>query len=119
MKITHSKRIADIKAEFCAQYPGLKIGFYKNPHSHHKGSPANEEIDDNQTIGEVTNKIDPGNINLSEDQTVSAVESAFEEQFGLHVQVFRRSNNLWLQTSATDHWTLDVQNGKGLRSVQN
>ena len=35
----------------------------------------------------------------------------------LNLQVFRKSSDIWLQTSATDHWTLEKQNGKGQRST--
>ena len=39
--------------------------------------------------------------------TVETLESMFEDEFGLHVQVFRKSGETWLQTSVTDHWTLE------------
>jgi hypothetical protein len=33
--------------------------------------------------------------------------------YGLSVQVFRKSGNVWLETSATDNWTLRQQNNEG------
>ncbi|MBK8556702.1 MAG: hypothetical protein IPL65_13445 [Lewinellaceae bacterium] len=36
-----------------------------------------------------------------------------EEQCGLHVQLFRKSGSLWLETSRTDQLTLAQQNAKG------
>jgi hypothetical protein len=44
---------------------------------------------------------------------VHEFEKAMESTFGLHVQVFRKSGNVWLETSATDGWTLDEQNDEG------
>ena len=37
----------------------------------------------------------------------------FKEIYDLNVQVFRRSGNIWLQTTATDHLSLSAQNEKG------
>ena len=40
-------------------------------------------------------------------------EKIFKDQFSLAVQVFRRSGNLWLETTMTDNWTLRQQNEHG------
>jgi len=40
-----------------------------------------------------------------------------EDQFGLHVQIFRKSGDLWLQTSKTDEWTIEHQNARGLETT--
>ncbi len=52
------------------------------------------------------------------DMSVSELEQLFLTKYGLNAQVFRRSGNLWLQTSATDHWTLAEQNRKGGHSEE-
>ena len=44
---------------------------------------------------------------------VSELEKAFSDIFGLNVQVFRKSNNMWLQTTITDKWSLEKQNQNG------
>ena len=41
------------------------------------------------------------------------LEERFEKDFGLHVQVFRKSGNIWLETSVSDDLTLAQQNEKG------
>ena len=43
---------------------------------------------------------------------VAELENAFAKSFGFAVQVFRKSGNVWLQTTATDDWTLEEQNLK-------
>ena len=48
--------------------------------------------------------------------TVGEFEKIFYEKTSLGVQVFRKSAGIWLQTSSTDSWTLEKQNGKGERS---
>ena len=45
------------------------------------------------------------------------VESDFRDLFNLNIQIFRKSKDLWLQTSATDDWSLEKQNSKGLHSM--
>jgi hypothetical protein len=40
------------------------------------------------------------------------LEKQFEEGFGLHVQVFRKSGRTWLETSVTDDLTLVEQQAK-------
>ena len=39
--------------------------------------------------------------------------AADEDQYGIHVQVFRKSKSLWLETTATDNWSLREQNKTG------
>jgi hypothetical protein len=40
------------------------------------------------------------------------VEKMVEETAGLHVQIFRKSGNVWLETTVSDHLTLDEQTEK-------
>ena len=54
-----------------------------------------------------------GDLKVNGEMEVSKLEQAFEKKYGLHVQVFRRSGNIWLQTTKTDSWTLEAQNRKG------
>lgn len=63
-----------------------------------------------KTIGEVRNKHNSGEVSIHGNQKVSTLESNFHDTFGLNVQVFRKSANLWLQTTVTDEWTLSQQN---------
>ena len=45
--------------------------------------------------------------------TVNQLELLIFSKFGLAAQVFRKSGNVWLETSATDNWTLLQQNNEG------
>jgi hypothetical protein len=45
--------------------------------------------------------------------TVSELEKLCDEQFGISIQVYRRSGTLWLETSMTDSWTIQQQNDRG------
>ena len=42
--------------------------------------------------------------------SVNAFEQNMASVFGLNLHVFRRSGNLFIETTATDDWTLKAQN---------
>jgi hypothetical protein len=58
-------------------------------------------------------KKDSGFVGVDESMTVLELENAFMDEFGLCVQVFRKSGNIWLETTMTDHWTLKQQSDHG------
>ena len=118
MKISDSKTIADVQTDFRSKFQGLKIEFYKEKHDDRKGSPAADQWPASKKLAEIRTQHNRGDIVLDPNMKVSELEAAFEDKFGLHVQVFRKSKNLWLQTSVTDEWTLQKQNSKGLHSME-
>jgi hypothetical protein len=116
MIISDSKTIRDIQAEFHRTFPGLKIEFYKQAHESGQGSPVKERIDADlklKFVREVHNKED---FEIDPSMTVASFEQLMADRFGLNVQVFRKSGNLWMQTTSTDHWALREQNRKGSSS---
>ena len=116
MLITDSKTLKALKKEFTQKFPYLKIEFYKGKHVDGQASHVQKQIDDQMEIGKVRTIHSEGDLSISGNLKVSTFENRFWDQYGLNVQVFRRSGNLWLQTTTTDHWTLSEQNGKGERS---
>ena len=116
MKISKELTIENIQSQFQSLFPHLKIEFYTKEHKSGEGSAVESQINNRKKIAELVNNINDTEIPLSGDMTVKEFESLFEDKFGLHVQVFRKSANLWLQTAATDEWTLEKQEGKGGRS---
>lgn len=59
-----------------------------------------------------------GFIHITDDMPVSKLEQLFLDQFGLSVQVFRKSGSSWLETTFTDDWTLKRQNDAGMELSQ-
>lgn len=118
MLIDNSKFISDIQTEFNQKFPALKLEFYQGSHIEGKPSPSRQQLPNRLRIADVPGTHAAGNLTISEDMTVAQLEAAFLHHFGLNAQVFRRSGNLWLQTSATDHWTLAEQNRKGSHSEE-
>jgi len=109
MRLTPSTFTADIQNSFTAEYPLLKIEFYLSSHKEFEGSQPAEEVTQNTKLSELNPSIQEGALYLTPNTSVKELESELEDKFGLHAQVFRRSRDIWLQTSKTDKWTLAKQ----------
>ena len=118
MKIKIQGSIKQIKDTFTEIYPGLKLEFYSQAHSPHKGSRAGDELADDTDLSGISKESKEHSIDINDQITVGELEKAFEDFFGLHVQIYRKSKDIWLQTSSTDDWTLEVQNRKGIHSTE-
>ncbi len=113
MQITDSKKLKDIQQEFNNKFPYLKLEFYKGKHESGKPSPVGKQLNPEKTIGQVRTVQNEGDMSIDGRLKVCTLEDRFWAHYGLNVQVFRLSGNLWLQTSTTDQWTLTEQNRKG------
>lgn len=112
MIIKDSKTIQEIQKEFNQKFPFLKIEFYKKAHSAKEGSPDSQKWDSDKTIKVIREIHNTGDLSIKGDQKISELEANLLEQYGLNAQVFYKSGNLWLQTTATDEWTLKQQNDR-------
>ena len=113
IQISDQRKIQAIQEEFSGQFPWLKLEFFSRPHKIGAPSPKRELVSPLRTLGEsrVTHK--SGTIIITPSMTVSDLEQAFLEIYGLSVQVFRKSGKTWLETTVTDNWTLEHQNTQG------
>ena len=108
--ISDNQSIAQVKTLFTEHFPFLKLEFYINEHQTGEGNSDQSIHDANKTIGDIRSKHNSGELSIHGNQKVSPLEQAFHDQYGLNVQVFRKSDEVWLQTTATDEWTLSEQN---------
>jgi hypothetical protein len=113
IKIDIENTTESVNAQFNAVYPFLRIGFFKEPHAFGKSNGKNKVINDSMKIGQIKRSIQSGIIEINGNTTVWELENSFQKHFGLNVQVFRKSGNIWLETTATDNWTLQQQNEQG------
>ena len=115
--ISRSMTIAEVQASFSEAFPYLKLVFFTKPHKAFKGSPAKYLVQDrNIKISALEKEPRDGELYLEAEMPVWQVERLFEQEFGLHVQVFRKSGNTWLETSVTDNLSLEQQDAKGKAS---
>jgi hypothetical protein len=113
LHISGEKTIREIQSEFHAIYPFLKLEFFRSSHKTGKPSPKSDVVSAGSAIGVLMNGNRAANIEVNASKTVALLEQEFHSKFGLNVQVFRKSQSLWIETSLTDHWTLGRQNEEG------
>jgi len=118
MIITDNKKLWDVQREFHAMFSHLRIEFYQGHHGAGQGSPVKDKLKGELVLGSVRTVHVEGDFEVNGDLTVAEFEQSFFEKYGLNVQVFRKSGNLWMQTTSTDSWTLNEQNRKGGSSEQ-
>lgn len=109
LTIKPNMTIAEVQEQFTARYPHLKLEFYSKAHNPQEGTPDRFKLDADNTIDEVTGERVVGEVSLHGNMKTETLEETFENELGLYVQVFRKSGNLWLQTTKTDSWTLAEQ----------
>lgn len=117
IQITPERTIGEIQTAFQEAFPYLKIVFFSKPHREFAGSNAKYLIEDKASkVGDLTTGSRSGILTLLPETRTFEAERIFEDEFGLFVQVMRKSGTLWLVTSVTDSLSLEQQNAKGRAS---
>ncbi len=114
--VDESQTIESVQKKFNSAFPFLKIEFFKDSHIIGSGSKKKRMYESASIkLINLNKNFKRGRISIEANRTVANLESDFQKQFGLSIQVFRKSGKVWLETSVTDSWTLDEQNKEGLR----
>jgi hypothetical protein len=114
LRIAPNKTISEVLKDFNAVFPYLKMEFFSNKaYEKQDFSPASI-IPHSRKLAECQASINKDEeLEISEGMKVMELEKELKEKYGLNALVFRRSGNLWLQTTMTDHWSLQKQNQHG------
>ncbi len=113
INIIDKRRIVEIQEEFNKAFPYLKVEFFSKSHKPEAGTAKKFLLPNTKTLNECRTKHSEGAININALMTVAELEKAFNEVYGLSVQIFRKSGRAWLETTVTDGWTLEEQNKEG------
>jgi hypothetical protein len=113
ISITNEKKIADVQFEFNTLFPYLKLEFFSKPHKSGGRSNLKFILNGSKIIGDCRTIIGTNEMIISQSMTVNELEQGLGTKFGIGVQVFRQSGKVWLETTITDGWTLEVQNSQG------
>ncbi|HCL84335.1 MAG TPA: hypothetical protein DIC22_10190 [Chitinophagaceae bacterium] len=105
--------IQEVQEQFSGNFPFLKVNFFRNSENRVKATSHPVIFGPDTQLKQIQPKMADGELEISESMTVAALETAFFGQFGLSVQVLRKSGNLWLDTSRLNTWTLKEQNDHG------
>ena len=113
VEISDKKKLKDLQEEFNRQFPFLQLEFFAKPHQPGKPSFEKDILKNDLLVGEVREVHNNGHFTVDGNMKVSDFEQFLYQSFGLNVQVFRKSYGKWLQTWATDIWSLNEQNRRG------
>jgi hypothetical protein len=110
ISISDSLTIKEIQDKFSKKYPYLKIEFFSKSHRIHAGTRKEFMISPETSIMDCRSNHKIGSLDIYPNTTVAELEKQFQDIFGLYIQVFRKSGDVWIETTVTDDWTLEKQN---------
>lgn len=117
--LTDNMSIATVQQLFNDLFPFLKIEFFEkeNRHSNAIGTrkrvtSAIKKLFDYKLNNNTSLETSP-EICIHANMKVTDLEKEFNSLYKLQTQVFRKSGNIWLETTITDGWTLEEQNNQG------
>jgi len=111
--IDKDQTIEGLKQQFRKHFPYLKLEFFREPCVKGKGFSKDKMIPPGEPLTQLLKMKRPQKHFFDGETIVSDLEHAFYEKFGICTQVFRKSGNIWLETTSTDDWTLNQQNEEG------
>ena len=119
LHIAPNRPISEIQQEFNSLFPFLKLEFFHHRLFSRSDFSAIQLIPSSQKIASAQVNITDGDFEVSNEMKVEELERILKNDFSLLAQVFRKSGNLWLETTMTDSWSLQQQNyhGKELSTV--
>jgi hypothetical protein len=98
IRIEAGEPFEEFQKKFCEKFPYLKIECLCNDNTTEKNQDKNLQLCNDCTVF------------ITDNTTVADLLKQFKELLNIRVKVLRRSNNLWIETSLTDSWTLEKQN---------
>ena len=107
LKVRGDRLVGELQEDFNSAFPFLKIEFYKK-----SGNVVRHSIGKSVTLAKA-GLVREDTLTIDDTMSVGELEQIFRDQFGVYVQVSRKSGSLWLETTMTDKWTLKQQNEHG------
>jgi hypothetical protein len=112
LRINDKISIRELQQQFNAEFPYLKLEFFDIPPTF-DGLPKLHMYPSHRFLGACRKLHHDGTLKIAPDDTVEMLEQTFWKKFGLSTEVFRKSGNLWIETTLSDSWTLKRQNEEG------
>jgi len=116
IEINDNTRLLELQQVFSQYYPYLQIEFYRKPHKKYEGSEEKDLIDPHTTVGEIIKTHVSGILQIQPLEHVSDLEREIQTRFGISVQIFKKENKGWEQTTGMDDFTLKDLNEIGRNS---
>lgn len=107
--INQDTLLAGVQKAFSECYPFLKIDFFE-PQADVKTAKS-LKLKDNTPLKQLDRGVHA--IDISDQKTIEELSHDFEKNFGVDIQVSRKSGKTWNLISVTASWTLKSQNAAG------
>jgi len=114
LHIKPTNLISEVQHEFNSHFPFLRLEFYQKHLTGQRDFGPGAIMPHNRKIGDCQTALTEGVLDINKEMKVSELEKQLKDSFRLQAQLFRRSGNIWLQTTITDDWTLENQNEHGM-----
>lgn len=114
LQISDNVQLKEIKRIFNEKFPHLKIEFFSEEHAEGEASTYKSMYDEDLYLKDIRTNQNEGELSINGHTKTATFEQTFREKYGVNVQVWRKSGNMWLQTTTTDDWTLSEQEQKGV-----
>ena len=111
--LSSESTIREINKEFQKKFPFLKFEFYKQSRRTEQHTYWKDKLSGYATLKETGSKLIPAMIKIDPRDTVDELELRFRNNYGLPVQVLRKSGDVWIETEQTNDFTLEKQNSIG------
>ncbi len=106
LRITQKFAISDVQEAFSSTFPFLKIEFISQPEIRKPSADNNSPL-------EINSSEPDENLEITGEMKVRELEKALDKWYPFNARIFRRSGNIWLETTMTNDWTLEHQNEHG------
>ena len=113
IEIGDDKTVGQISDEFNKHWPNLKIEFFRHTYSADKASPKKEQIAHYLFLKSIRNLHNESSILIKANDLISEVEKRFEDNYGLHIKIFHKMGNDWIESTTTANRTVAEQNENG------
>lgn len=111
LQIDSGTTYREIARFFHEQFPYLQLRFFRQPHKAGEGSARADMIAD---LNDTCNVSGIHVFEANAEQTAGELESWFSNSMDIHIQVFRKSGSVWLETvNSGDSLSLAELNAKG------
>jgi hypothetical protein len=119
VEIKKNSQLKDIQDCFVHNFPFLRLQFYNvDTHRKNNSNKATYYTDLHTPVKDATQLTHDLFLELHYWQKTGTIEKVFRDKAVLHVHVFRKHGEHWIQTTGTDELTLEEQNNIGLKDTQ-
>lgn len=116
--LSNEMTIKEVNRNFQKKFPYLKLEFYSEEYVPGQTSLWDDRLPDHKKLGEIIGNFLPTFIPFELSDTVAAFRKRFQDEMELHVQVFKKTNDVWEDTSHSDYLSLEKENILGARRFQ-